>query len=74
MKTINFLYSITLDRDPKVTFFRLHTWDKADLHKALLSDVVADSTTKSKIKKFNEWMKDMRKKEKVKFTAKKASK
>jgi hypothetical protein len=74
MKTINFLYNITLDRDPKVVFFRLHTWDRADLQKALLSDVIVNSSTKSKIKRFTEWLKDMRKKEKVKFTTTKAGK
>jgi hypothetical protein len=71
MKTINFLDNIVLDQDKEVTFFRLHVWNRADLQKALLSDVVVSSSTRSKIKRFTEWLKDMRKKEKAKFTAKK---
>ena len=71
MKTINFLYNIILDRDPQVVFFRLPVWDRGDLSKALLNDVIVN---KSKIKRFTEWLKDMRKKEKVKFTTKKAGK
>ena len=63
--------SITLDSDKQVTFFRLRTWDKADLHKALLNDVCVNQ---SKIKKFESWMKEMRKKEKAKFDSKKTGK
>lgn len=48
-------------------FVRLPIWDHTDLQRTLLNNVMPN---KSKIKKFQAWLKDMRKKEQTKLNSK----
>ena len=63
MKIIEFFESVTLDKDPDVTFFRLRQWDPFQLSRVLLN-VPMDA---QKLKDIKNWKKSLFKKSKKDF-------
>lgn len=63
MSILNILENITLDKDPKVTFFRLMEWEPKALTRVLLNIPM----TAQKMKEIRDWKKKLSKKCKMDF-------